>query len=232
MASGIYMFNIELPINFNSPYKATNISDFWKRWHMTLTRFLTNYIYIPLGGSRCSTPRVYLNVLIVFVASGIWHGAGWTFILWGLMHGIAMVVHRAGRAFFDKVPKIIMWILTFIFINISWVYFRAESISEANQLLLNIFKGGFEINIELAETLYNIIPISIITNILPLNNTLIPVILVIICVILATCLFTKNVQEKSKLYKPNFKNLISTYIILIYSILSLSGVSTFLYFNF
>ena len=88
MAYGIgYMFNVVLPINFNSPYKAASIREFWDRWHMTLTRFFTKYVYIPLGGSRKGAVRTYVNVMIVFLVSGIWHGANWTFILWGVVNG-------------------------------------------------------------------------------------------------------------------------------------------------
>lgn len=233
MASGIAkMFNIDLPLNFNSPYKASNISEFWKRWHITLTRFLTNYIYFPLGGSRCSMLRTCINVLIVFLVSGMWHGAGITFILWGLMHGIAMVLYRLFKKKIDRLPYFLTWILTFIFINITWVYFRASSINDANQLLLSVFNGGFSINAELAETLLNVIPISIITNSIPVEGILFLLMAVLVLSVTAVCLFTRNVQEKAKAFKPTAKSLISTYIMLTYSIFSLSGVSTFLYFNF
>ena len=233
MASGIaYMFNIELPINFNSPYKAKNISEFWKRWHMTLTRFLTNYVYIPLGGNRRGTLRTYLNILIVFVVSGIWHGAGYTFILWGTLHGIAMVTHRALKKYFDKVPSAIMWLATFLFVNITWVYFRAESVSDANVMLSRIFSGGFALDFELAETLLNIIPISVVSNIFGFNRSLQVILTVLVVAFTAICLFLPNVQEKAKKFSPNFMNLIFTCVLLVWSILSLSGVSTFLYFNF
>jgi len=93
MAIGLgLLFNIKLPINFNSPYKATNIQDFWRRWHMTLSRFLRDYVYIPLGGNRVGPFRVYFNLLATFVIGGIWHGAGWTFIFWGFLHGMALVI--------------------------------------------------------------------------------------------------------------------------------------------
>ncbi|MGJ0364316.1 MBOAT family O-acyltransferase, partial [Aliarcobacter cryaerophilus] len=95
MAIGIsLMFNIKLPINFNSPYKALNIQDFWRRWHMTLSRFLRDYIYIPLGGNRKGEFRTYTNLLATFLIGGLWHGAGWTFIIWGALHGIALAIHR------------------------------------------------------------------------------------------------------------------------------------------
>lgn len=96
MALGVaLMFNIRLPINFNSPYKALDIQDFWRRWHITLSRFLRDYIYIPLGGNRNSELRTYSNLFTVFLVGGLWHGASWMFIIWGALHGVAIVIHRA-----------------------------------------------------------------------------------------------------------------------------------------
>ncbi|MCW9026034.1 MAG: MBOAT family protein, partial [Thiovulaceae bacterium] len=93
------LFNIKLPINFNSPYKATNIQDFWRRWHITLSRFLKDYIYIPLGGNRKGNYRTYSNLMATFLIGGIWHGAGWTFIFWGFLHGFALVINRIWSSF-------------------------------------------------------------------------------------------------------------------------------------
>lgn len=233
MASGIaLMFNIKLPVNFDSPYKATNISDFWKRWHKTLTRFLTTYIYFPLGGSRCSKSRTYLNILIVFIVSGIWHGAGWTFILWGLLHGCAMVIYRAFKGAFEKVPKAIMWVLNFIFINASWVLFRAESITDAVKMFEALARPGFTINAELSETLFNIIPISIITNAIDIKYILNYVMIAVVIIFVFVCIKCKNVQERIPIFTPKASNALTTCFLLLYGILSLSGVSTFLYFNF
>ena len=233
MASGIaYMFNIRLPLNFHSPYKATDISEFWKRWHMTLTRFLTNYVYIPLGGNRRGKLRTYLNVLAVFVISGIWHGAGYTFILWGLLHGIAMVFCRAFKQQIGKIPSAVTWIATFVFINVTWVYFQADSVASANLLLSRIFSGGFSLNFELTETLLNIIPISILANILEFNGILNLLMIAIVVLFTVICLSLPNVQEKTSTFTPSLSNLLTTAFLLIWSILSLSGVSTFLYFNF
>lgn len=95
MAIGIaLMFNIKVPMNFNSPYKSTDIQMFWRNWHSTLGKFLTKYLYIPLGGNRKGKYRTYLNIFIIFLVSGIWHGAGWTFIIWGMLHGISSIIHR------------------------------------------------------------------------------------------------------------------------------------------
>lgn len=233
MASGIaYMFNIELPINFNSPYKAQTIADFWKRWHITLTRFLTSYIYIPLGGNRCGTLRTYLNILIVFVVSGIWHGAGYTFIVWGTMHGVAMCLYRMLKKQIDKLPSFVMWATTFIFINLTWVYFRAESVESASILIGRIFSGGFTLNFELTETLLNIIPISIVANIFEFNGSLNYIMIAIVSAFTSICIRLPNLQDQLRAFTPTTRNLLSTGFLLVWSILSLSGVSTFLYFNF
>ena len=113
MATGIgKMFNIDLPMNFNSPYRAVTILDFWNRWHMTLTRFFTRYVYIPLGGNRKGKLRTYINVFIVFTVSGIWHGANWTFIVWGMVHGLFNIFTRIFKKYIDKLPKFINWFIS------------------------------------------------------------------------------------------------------------------------
>ncbi|MEO5358370.1 MAG: MBOAT family protein [Nitrospirae bacterium YQR-1] len=138
MACGVaLMFNIHLPINFESPYKASNIQQFWKTWHMTLTRFLRDYIYIPMGGNRASRLTTYVNIFVVFLIGGIWHGAGWTFIIWGLLHGAAMVLHRAWQLSGLRMNGYIGWFLTFNFVNIAWVFFRAKSVDSA----FNVLRG-------------------------------------------------------------------------------------------
>ena len=105
MAIGLgYFFGVKLPVSFDSPYKAKNISEFWKRWHMTLTRFFTTYLYIPLGGNRKGLTRTCMNTLIVFAVSGLWHGAAWTYVLWGFLHGIAMVIWRLFGKWLSKLP--------------------------------------------------------------------------------------------------------------------------------
>lgn len=129
------LFNIWLPINFNSPYQALDIQDFWRRWHMTLSRYLRDYLYIPLGGNRCSTPRVYLNLMATFILGGLWHGASWMFVLWGAFHGAALVIHRAWSGFGLRMPTAIAWLLTFNFINLTWIFFRADSLEAALRIL-------------------------------------------------------------------------------------------------
>ena len=129
------LFNIKLPINFNSPYKATSIQDFWRRWHITLSRFLKDYVYIPLGGSRNGEYRTYTNLFATFLLGGIWHGAGWTFVFWGAMHGMALVIHRVWHQLGFKMHTILAWFITFNFINIGWVFFRAKEFEDAIKVL-------------------------------------------------------------------------------------------------
>ena len=160
MAIGIaLLFNIKLPINFNSPYKAISIQDFWRRWHMTLSRFLRDYVYIPLGGNRSKGRRgwhfkIYSNLMMTFIIGGFWHGAGWTFIFWGFLHGTALIIQKIWSGLNLKLKPWLAWFITFNFINISWVFFRAEKWDDAIKVLrgmfgysgvsLPSFLGGFE----------------------------------------------------------------------------------------
>ncbi|MBY0572714.1 MAG: MBOAT family protein [Undibacterium sp.] len=129
------LFNIWLPINFNSPYKALDIQDFWRRWHMTLSRYLRDYLYIPMGGNRCSPMRSYLNLMATFLLGGLWHGASWMFIIWGGLHGLALVIHRIWGRFNLRLPTSLAWLITFLFINITWVFFRAKDLTSARRML-------------------------------------------------------------------------------------------------
>lgn len=142
MAIGLArMFNIVLPINFDSPYKSKSIIEFWRRWHITLSDFLKNYLYIPLGGNRLGVIRKNVNLLITMLLGGLWHGAGYTFIIWGFMHGIALVVNHLWHDMLQKVQldslfnlrlyKIVAQLLTFIFVVYAWVFFRANDLDSA-----------------------------------------------------------------------------------------------------
>lgn len=147
MAIGISrMFGIKLPLNFNSPYKAVNIIDFWRRWHMTLSRFLRDYLYIPLGGNRKGKMRRYMNLMITMLLGGLWHGANWTFIIWGGIHGLLLVANHAWHAFRRMLgqdpskPLSIFWrslaiLLTFTVVTIAWVFFRSDSTQQAIDMI-------------------------------------------------------------------------------------------------
>lgn len=234
MAVGIgKMMNIDLPQNFNSPYKARTIIEFWERWHMTLTRFFTKYVYIPLGGSRKGAVRTYVNVFLVFLISGFWHGANWTFVLWGVMHGIFNVFTRMCKKVVNKIPTVINWVITFIFVNVTWVFFRADSIKKALELLKRV--SAFEFNkltVEFCETMESV-EIKEILEILNLKSRF-PSIAITMFFIVAFffMVFSKNAYEKMQNFKPTFLKLITTLILLVWSVFSLAGISTFLYFNF
>lgn len=144
MAVGLsLMFNVRLPMNFNSPYKATSIIDFWRRWHMTLSRFLRDYLYIPLGGSRETKFRRYLNLMITMLLGGLWHGAGWTFIVWGGMHGLYLMINHGWRSLTKGVGvnlagkyfRLLSGLLTFLAVVLGWVFFRADSLATAIDML-------------------------------------------------------------------------------------------------
>lgn len=235
MAAGIAsMFNINLPINFNSPYKALSIIEFWQRWHMTLTRFLRKYVYFPLGGGRKGKRKKYLNILIVFLISGLWHGANWTFLLWGLMHGIANVATRLLGERWERLHKGFKWIVTFIFINITWIFFRADSITQAIALVKKIFVfNSFEIS-EKFVNCFQLVEFKYFINKCFPNVTAyhanIFAMLVFIIVALIMAVIIKNCHEKN--FKPRISNGLLTIFLMFWSVISLSGISAFLYFNF
>jgi D-alanyl-lipoteichoic acid acyltransferase DltB (MBOAT superfamily) len=143
MAIGIsLMFGIFLPLNFNSPYKATSIIDFWRRWHMTLSQFLRDYLYIPLGGNRHGRILRYVNLMITMLLGGLWHGAAWTFVAWGALHGAYLCVNHAWSNYgpavaprFARVGNAAAFVLTFVSVVVAWVFFRADSISSATFVL-------------------------------------------------------------------------------------------------
>jgi D-alanyl-lipoteichoic acid acyltransferase DltB (MBOAT superfamily) len=237
MACGIgYMFNIELPINFNSPYKAASVSEFWDRWHMTLTRFFTKYIYIPLGGSRRGRIRTYVNVLIVFFVSGVWHGANWTFILWGVINGIGNIFDRIFGRFFEWVPRAVKVVLTFCFSAFAWSLFRAESIRQAKRLWgqLKVFGDG-SVYSPITETFNGLVEVKLIfrSGLAALIETYpqIPL-FCFMAIVLMACFFMRNTQEKAADGKYGIRRIIVTVFLMVWSVLSLSDVSEFLYFNF
>ncbi len=150
-----YFFNIKLPYNFNSPNKALSIRDFWQRWHMTLSHWLRNYVYIPLGGNRNGTARAMVNVCLTFLIGGIWHGAGLTFIIWGALQGIGIVIHRIwSNVLGFSMPKICAWILTFLFVAFARIAFRSLDLERLGLFMEGFaFKNAFYMR---DEFLYNI----------------------------------------------------------------------------
>ena len=141
MAIGIgRMIGFKFPENFNNPYISQNISEFWRRWHITLGRFMKNYLYIPLGGNRVSTGRMFFNLWVVFLISGLWHGAAWNFVLWGAFHGLFLVADRLFLLkFYKLIGKLPSIVITFLIVLIGWVFFRAENIADAWAYLDRMF---------------------------------------------------------------------------------------------
>lgn len=246
MAVGIAkMFNIDLPYNFNSPYKAKSISEFWDRWHMTLTRFFTRYVYIPLGGSRRGKLRTYANTIIVFLLSGLWHGADWTFVFWGLMHGILMTIEKIGKDIglgFKRLSGIprkaldgVKWLVTFVIINITWVFFRAESMEVAFIFFERIASGGWKCQEYITDIFNELIEIRILKRFGLeglLNASVDASIWGMLILLILGVVFLKNTQEKMMSEKYNWIRSIFTVVLIVWCVISLSDVSEFLYFNF
>lgn len=240
MAVGIGgMLGIEIPVNFNSPYKAVNIVDFWKRWHITLNRFFTKYVYIPLGGNRKGQGRMYLNFLVVFFLSGLWHGAGFHFLVWGMLHGVLYVATRFWQRHVPqnkhRVMTVLSQIATFLYVSVAWVYFRAESIAQANTLLKTVWKGeAKKISLDLAECLQ---PDEFwyVLKVLHLDNLSFSRYIVMFVILAAGLYFSmagRNAKERVSRLKYGLVSAAVLVVLAVWCILSFSGVSTFLYFNF
>lgn len=236
MACGIgEMFQISLPRNFNSPYKATSITEFWNRWHMTLSGFLQKYIYFPLGGSRKGFVRSILNILIVFMVSGIWHGAAWTFIVWGMLHGVARVLHKIFEKQWNVIPRVIRWFVTFVFLNVTWIFFRASNLEQAGMLLKKIvtpfewkLQSGLMQQFDVLEFTYIEEHVGVLLQFVKMYPQ--THLLLFMFIGLFVSLVPKNLYEKK--FKPGMGNALMSIIMLVWCIMSFSGVSTFLYFNF
>lgn len=236
MAMGIgQVFNLELPYNFDSPYKALSIPEFWKRWHMSLTRFLTKYVYIPLGGSRKGKIRTYINIMIVFCVSGLWHGANWTFILWGALHGVFNCLGRMTEKVWNKVFRPVRWFVTFNIVSALLVIFRADDVMSAVRILkrMLIFKTT-DVRTAIYDS-FKSAEIQFMENRIPalrnFSGTYPGIYLwisIIIC--LLSVLFLKNAKERK--FSPTIGRMLLTVVLITISVISFSGVSKFLYFNF
>ncbi len=225
------LFNIKLPINFNSPYKALDIQDFWRRWHITLSRFLRDYIYIPLGGNRKGAFRTYNNLLATFILGGIWHGAGWTFVFWGLLHGMALVIHRFWKQLGFTMPKLLAWFITFNFINIAWVFFRAREFDDAIKVLTGMFTGDIVMNYRWYDQLGFLHDKMAFGAWLQAINGDKYTLWAILAVFILT-LISKNSMQHATAMKYNRSYLLVGSLLLTFSLLKMHQVSEFLYFNF
>ncbi len=235
MATAVsHMLNIRLPINFDSPYKALSIRDFWKRWHISLTGFLTKYIYIPLGGSKKGKARTYLNTMIVFLVSGIWHGANWTFLLWGAIHGILSVFDRIFENKKRNLMEAVRWAGTFFAVNLLWLLFRADSIAQWGNILAKMFTFQ-DMNVSSGLLAEFLLPeISILLQVLHLSHLHETVrgfnLAVFVAVSFFLCLVPAN--NYKKLQKNNWISMVFAAIAFVWAFLCLSGEAVFVYFSF
>lgn len=233
MAIGLaLLFNLKIPINFFSPYKAKNIIDFWRRWHITLSEYLKNYLYIPLGGNRKGQVRRYINLLATMLLGGLWHGAGWNFIIWGALHGVYLTLNHLWRHLTKKVGlkvfrnektgRFLAWLTTFIAVVMAWVFFRANDVNTALSILRGMFgANGISLNPQFA------------------SNLSIKEVVIWIAISLIITLKSPNIIEitgdlhgKELSWKPSYAWAIILGIIAGIAILGISQHSEFLYFQF
>ena len=215
----------ELPRNFNMPYLSRSVKEFWKRWHISLSTWLMEYLYIPLGGNRKGKVRNYVNLMLTMVIGGLWHGAGWLFLLWGLMHGAASVLYRIFRKPYDGLHPALQWMINFGFIVVAWVFFRATSLADA----LAIVKAMLTMNFgPLRDSITSAFALPGGFN--PDGNAV--YMMIWYAASLFACLGLRNTYEKTMDFRPTVCNALSTVLMILYCTLSLSSVSVFLYFNF
>ena len=242
MARGIgKMLGIEIPVNFNSPYKAVNIIDFWKRWHMTLNRFFTKYVYIPLGGSREGAARMYLNLMIVFLLSGLWHGAGWNYLVWGAMHGVLYVLTRLWQRNVKphfvkgKIMTCVSRMLLFAYVTVAWVYFRAADIGQANRMLYTAVRGPVKkLSIDLAEC-FRVDEFWYVIKVLRIDNRAYSryiLLWIILGIGIYLAMFGRNAAQRMERVKYKAASAAVFAVLTLWCVLTFSEVSTFLYFNF
>ncbi|MBN2078878.1 MAG: MBOAT family protein [Spirochaetes bacterium] len=230
------LLGVRLPVNFSTPYRSLDVRDFWRRWHVTLGAFLGSYLYIPLGGNRKGAFATYRNLMITFLICGVWHGAGWTFILWGFLHGAAIVIHRMWTRLGFTMNGLFAWVLTFSFVNICWVFFRANTIGDA----LKVVRGMFLFNgITLPEKLEpvtgwlkGLVPLTYGHPLGGINGDIAFALLIALGFVLSV--FGKNSDELAGSFKPTFGNALVTGSLIFMSLLMIARekVVEFIYFNF
>jgi len=214
------LLNIKLPINFNSPLKAKSLIDFWQRWHITLSRFITIYIYTPLIRSfnKFTFHKAMFATFITFVIAGLWHGASWMFVIFGLLHGLGLVINHYWKKSKFKLNNLIAWVITFNYINFSFIFFRAKELEDA----IKILKGMVGMN-GIEKFKFSLIGVD-------KYDTLLVCFIFFISIFIV--FFTKNSIEQLQHYRPSKKNQILLGFCLSFGIIGLSRTSSFLYFNF
>ena len=263
MAIGLSrMFGVTLPLNFNSPYKSVNIIDFWRRWHMTLSRFLRDYLYIPLGGNRNGTAHRYLNLMITMLLGGLWHGAGWTFVIWGGLHGVYLIINHGWHAMrrtlgqnpdvpLPRPMHVIAVFVTFLAVVLAWVFFRAGNLQTATTIVQTML--GFN-GVALPDNWFTRFPaihgwFDAHGLLAPSNGLATSGMVNWIWILLMIVWFAPNTHTIMQSFKPaldtpqqpgrtmlrwraNFLSALLIWILAFAAIINLSQQSTFLYFQF
>lgn len=226
MAVGLgKLFNIDLPFNFRSPYQSESISEFWRRWHITLGRALQSYIYFPLGGSRNGKLRTYRNLLLTFLVSGLWHGAAWTFVLWGLLHGLVNALERVFAKPLSHVPHWVRMGCTFLIVNALWVLFRAESFESAAVVYRGMVNFG---NLNLLQVGYLAVD-GFVGVPLAMNTAYV---LAALAALTLVCFRAKNSCRMLEDFTWRKGTMWATAILFSIALVHLSRESVFIYFNF
>ena len=229
------MFNFTIPENFNSPYGSHSMKEFWNRWHMTLSRFFITYVYIPLGGSRKGEKRKQINTMIVFLLSGLWHGASWNYVAWGFLNGIGVIV--SSRKTEKRKNSFFSWLATFSYFLFTLIFFRSESMKDVGIILKGLVKPvGVKFIYDMAQ--YMDIPELYVFRrafemFLPEYQGIVYLSAFILLMLL--CVFLLRLKNPSQIVREgNYRKrtVIILSVVFIWSVISLSGVSTFLYFNF
>jgi hypothetical protein len=263
MAIGLsYMIGVRLPLNFDSPYKATSIADFWRRWHMTLSRFLRDYLYISLGVNKKGRVRRYINLMTTMLLGGLWHGAGWTFVIWGGLHGLALVLHQAWRslrarlghdlAHSSRAGRAASIALTFLLVVVGWVFFRASSFDAAMVIVRGMFGfGGISLPDMMAARTGGLAPWLAAHGVvfIPGGGRAFAMTFVWVAALLPVVFLTPNTQQIMQRFRPALDHHATTdstrlvwlnsprwalvmSVVLALGLLSLTRPSEFLYFQF
>jgi len=226
MAIGLaLLFGIRLPINFNSPYKAVNIQDFWRRWHITLGAFLREYLYVPLGGSRFGAWRTAGALMLTMLLGGLWHGAGWQFIVWGLMHGFLLVGLQLWRFTGISLPRFVSQFITFMVVLLAWVMFRCDGVEQAWMMYGTMFGvngWGF-------PQLYSGLELF---DQVTYSSFFVGYELLLMLALTVGVFCLRNVHEMVRDLEPTTLNTLGFAVCLIVVIFNLSSPSSFLYFQF
>ena len=227
------MFGMRLPQNFDSPYKSLSLIDFWRRWHMSLGAWIRDYVYIPLGGSREGELKRTRNVMLAMLFTGLWHGMGWTFLLWGGLHGMLLAVNHWWRRHDVKLPVLLAWVMTFGSVVLLWAVFRAESLSQAREMVSAMADVGnialptkFRVYLGFLESA----GISFVPFMYKAGTF--AEVCIRVFVLLAAVIFAPNTKQIIDRFKPSALWIVITFSLAVMSFMNFSGISDFLYFQF